>query len=274
MAYEQPSEQPQTQRQGGSRGRRLSAVFCEPFGRSVSASNHGMHWLGCNHQHHLSLLLQPTQKCSKVCVVWEVTSAMHGYVCTPTRLLHRHNTITTPKNGMGVTHSGPTRNNCHRAPSNPGPAPQVAKAVFHHQPLSFPPECHSTPLQPEEQHNCETLMVQTLERAGSACLVFDIREFQHAKLPDSVASRWGLKLRSSKHPRAIRTAHRTNSAQEVRSIYFVRPLGCSAVPLFGCALLPANAAIGCRALRSPRCYPRRYKTLTKTCFTRCHLSGR
>jgi len=59
---------------------------------------------------------------------------------------------------------------------------------------------------------------QTLDRRGSSCLVYDIKEFHVSALPDGVQARWGpFKLRAAaERSRAMRTAtHRIYSAMEV-----------------------------------------------------------
>lgn len=65
---------------------------------------------------------------------------------------------------------------------------------------------------------------QTIQRAGSACLIFDINEFQHvSKLPEGVQSRWKafsrVKLHSTtERAQRLRTAtHRIYSSMEVRN---------------------------------------------------------
>lgn len=59
---------------------------------------------------------------------------------------------------------------------------------------------------------------QTIERAGSACIIFDIRDFNHAKLPEVVQSKWApFRLRAAaERSHSIRTAaHRIYSSLEV-----------------------------------------------------------
>lgn len=66
---------------------------------------------------------------------------------------------------------------------------------------------------------------QTIERSGSACLVFDVRDFHHAKLPEGVQARWGpFKLRQTRaaaeRQQRIRTAtHRIYTSLEVKRGY-------------------------------------------------------
>jgi hypothetical protein len=59
---------------------------------------------------------------------------------------------------------------------------------------------------------------QTIERSGSACIIFDIREFTTTKLPEVVQSKWQpFKLRAAaERSHSIRTAaHRIYSSLEV-----------------------------------------------------------
>lgn len=63
---------------------------------------------------------------------------------------------------------------------------------------------------------------QTIQRAGSACLIFDISEFQHvSKLPEGVQSRWKafsrVKLHGDRAQRLRTATHRIYSSIEVRN---------------------------------------------------------
>lgn len=73
---------------------------------------------------------------------------------------------------------------------------------------------------------------QTIQRAGSACLIFDISEFQHvSKLPEGVQSRWKafsrVKLHQDRAQRLRTATHRIYSSMEVRNEAGMAP--CSGV---------------------------------------------